>query len=143
MQKGDTAWKVVEKYTRLGTNLAIYRKHVENSKILELNKLYPLLFPRYRKGKILEADKRTEGFFVFEDRSYAEWFIYKEDLPRDNIRIIRVKLLDTPRRPERVLKCCGASPMGVHRMLERLVSWNDLRPAPKGSWVCHKVEVLD
>jgi len=57
MKKGDIAYKVVEKRTRLCTNLAIYRKYVENSKVLELNKLYPLLFPRYRKGRSRWANR--------------------------------------------------------------------------------------
>jgi len=143
MKKGDTAWKVVEKYTRLGTNLAIYGKYVENGKILELNKLYPLLFPRYRKGKVLEADERTEGFFVFEDKFYAQNFIDTEGLLECDVKILRVRLLDTPKQPKRILKCCGAHPMRVYRVVEGLMLPDDLRPSPSGCWACHKVEVLD
>jgi len=142
MQKGDVAWKVVEKRTRLCANLAIYRKYAEDSKILQLNKLYPLLFPRYRKGKVLEADERTEGFFVFEDESYAEWFIVREGLPKHNVKILRVRLLDEPKCPVRVVSGCGSLPLNVYKML-RHPDLLDIRPAFPGTWACHKIEVLN
>jgi len=60
MKKGNVAYKVVELYTRLGTNLEIYRKYASSrSEILDLVRFYSRLFPRYQKGKILEADRRT------------------------------------------------------------------------------------
>jgi len=142
MQKGDIAYKVVEKRTRLCTNLVIFKQYVQNHEALKLNKRYPLLFPRYRKGKVLEADERTEGFFVFEDKSHAEWFIVREGLPKHNVKILRVRLLDEPKRPVRVVSGCGSLPLNVCKML-RSPGLLDVLPPFPGTWACHKVEVLD
>ncbi|MHA1402128.1 MAG: hypothetical protein ACTSQE_17410 [Candidatus Heimdallarchaeaceae archaeon] len=142
MKKGNVAYKVVELYTRLGTNLAIYRKYASSrSEILDLVRFYPRLFPRYQKGKILEADRRTNGFFVFESKFYAEDFIYVEGL--SNVKIIRVKLLDVPRLPKVIINNCGANPKNICRVVKNQMLGLKLRPAPAGCWVCHKIEVLD
>jgi len=143
MKKGDIAYKVVEKRTRLCTNLAIYRKYARDNKVLKLNKLYPLLYPRYRRGKVLKADKRTEGFFVFENNLCAKDFIYSENLSEDKVKIIRIKLLDIPKRPKKVLRGCGAYPLEIYMTLGRPTSSIAFRDAPLGCWTCHKVEVLD
>ena len=143
MKKGDIAFKVVEKRTRLCTNLLIYRKYVRNREILELTKQYSQLFPRYRKGKVLKADERTEGFFVFEDKFYAEDFICYEHLPDCKLKILRVKLLDTPKRPKRVLNGCGAYPKRILTIFKSRIPQADLSPAYAGCWVCHEIEVLD
>ncbi|MHA1305405.1 MAG: hypothetical protein ACTSPI_17025 [Candidatus Heimdallarchaeaceae archaeon] len=143
MKKGDIAYKVVEKYTRLGTNLMIYKRYGDVHERRELIKRYPLLFPRYQKGKILEADKQTEGFFIFEDKFYIETFICYEGLFEGDLKILRVKLLDSPKQPKKILKGCGARPMKLSKIFKNQIPQYDLSPAPSGSWVCQKIEVLD
>ncbi|MHA1305403.1 MAG: hypothetical protein ACTSPI_17015 [Candidatus Heimdallarchaeaceae archaeon] len=142
MQKGDIAYKVIEKDTRLGTNLVLHRKYTTDDKIWEFNKYHPKLFPRYLKGKKLEAEEWTEGYLVFKHKERAKDFIRRETLPEDNVELIRIRLLDEPKRLEEVLPCCGEHPLDICKMRHSPDVWLTIS-APMGTWACHKIEVLD
>jgi len=142
MKKGDKAWKVVERETRFGTNLIHYRKRSGNAELLRLGKQYPKLFPQYIKGNVLEAEKWTKGYFVFRYKEHCIDFIFLESLPEKNVEIIRVQLLDTPKYLYSIIPGCGEYPLFVYESKQCPSKWNTF-PAPRGTWVCHKIKVLD
>jgi hypothetical protein len=107
------AYKVVEKRTRYGSNIAMFkhRNWISNKDKINIRK-NKNIFPRYFKGKIIKAKEGTPGIFFFEGIGDASLFMFSYSL-ESVCKIIRIKTIgDITRRP-RILFGCGDNPFKI------------------------------
>jgi len=108
-----TAFKVVGKRTRWGSNITLYRNNYPlNEHLVDARRLcreHPDYFPKYSKGATITALKSTPGIMCFKDRDYAEDFLETYDI-RLEAKIIRVRGIGRPRRSLKIFSGCGDTP---------------------------------
>jgi len=148
----EKMYKVVDKWTRFGCLLTMYSKHASSMQELEkLHIQHSAIFPRYMPGAVLEADPRTEGYFLFQDELSARKFIQESTLSERRMQIVEVQLLDQAKRPDpnRAVYGCGRHPMKLILFLpeevpeEVEVPEDSENAHPEGTWVCRKIKVLN
>lgn len=140
------AYKVVGKKHRYSTNLSIYLYSNSHINITGLKKssgslkyweiLFSKFFFKYTKGKIIEADHKTEGIFCFKRKKYAEAFIKEH---KDcNLQILKVKGIGKANYNPKIIMECGADP-------QRLTTGFSYRlvDSYEGTVCFPKIEVLE
>ena len=106
----------------------------------------------YKKGKIVEKIPGTLGIFVFNTEENAKEFIYGY-LCKEH-RIIKVRPINYRKIYRMIPYGCRAGSKKIRRFYEmkmdlkrifkkRIFSAYHCCPAPKGSYVCDAVEVLE
>ena len=109
------AFKVVEKQTRHCTNWTLFKKTFKDldtpfyTDILKFKHENPQWFPRYFKGRVIEAASGSVGIFCFEAKLFAMMFQDCYTALRLNGIIIKVEGIGepTPRRRIRIVSGCG------------------------------------
>ena len=92
-------YKVVEKGTRYGTNMCLFKGHVHrnhlnfygNIKIKTIKIRLKQWFPRYSKGSIVKAAPGSIGIMCFETKVVAENFKNFYNTLNRNAKIIKVR----------------------------------------------------
>ncbi len=114
-------YKVVEKGTRYGSNLVMYRRMLERGirvnayverEVEYLVQTHPTLFPVYLKDTKIKKAPGSVGILVFDSRMDAEGFIIMSALSK-LVEVIRV-ICFAPFCPRPILlRQCGARPRNL------------------------------
>ncbi|MCK5255074.1 MAG: hypothetical protein KAQ81_03565 [Deltaproteobacteria bacterium] len=133
------AFKVVEKRTRFGSNLAICRASHHGSAfsnvIKAFKRKYPQFFPRYLKGSIVKKAVGTVGILTFKTWYDAERFACSLSAWR-SLKIIKVKGIGKPKEEVWLIGNCGSDPTNLLNAGEEV-------PAPTGTLAFPTVRVLE
>ena len=133
------AFKVVEKRTRFGSNLAICRASHHGSAfsnvIKAFKRKYPQFFPRYLKGSIVKKAVGTVGILTFKTQFDADHFAASLSA-RPSLKIIRVEGIGKPKEKVRLIGNCGSDPTNLLNEEEEI-------PAPTGTLAFPVVRVLE
>jgi hypothetical protein len=127
-------YKVVERKTRHCSNWAIFKSHDNWKEGCWFRKKHIQYFPRYLKGRVVEAVKGSAGLLTFEYLKDAKFFI-KRNLMADLI-IIKVEGIGDKRRVNRLKGNCGGDPSSIFREDEEMI-------APEGTLAFNSVKVLE
>jgi hypothetical protein len=130
-------YKVVEKKTRHCSNWAIFKSHEYCNNIFwkKFRKNNLQYFPRYFKGRVVEAVKGTIGILTFEYLEAAELFIKCNNAVK-NLIIIKVEGIGDERRVYHLKGNCGGKPTNILRAGEEMA-------APQGTLAFESVKVLE
>lgn len=102
-KKTQIVYKLVEKRTRWGSNVAAWKEKQRRvmslkerdieKKLVELIKNYRTLFPKYRRGAIITARRNSPGIMTFRSRKDAEEFrrYYDHHFPKSRVRTVKVE----------------------------------------------------
>lgn len=109
-------YKVVEKNTRNGSNVAMIKEQFSLSsaysdfyeKFLKFRKENEQFFPKYLKGTIVKCAEGSVGIICFKDKWYAKDFINNYDALRKTI-IIKVKGINKMKTPVSLVYGCGGT----------------------------------
>lgn len=146
--KGEIAYKVVEKGTRNGTNWTLFKNSRNFSRLnrelyMRFKRKHKEWFPRYKKGSIVEMAEGSVGILTFCDKYAACQFMWLEGLNSDTVKIIRVRGIGKMPTPSFIIS-------GVGSDIERIIInpkeadlIGDLRRTPPGVACYKKVEVLE
>jgi len=141
-RKRSPAFKVVDKETRRGTNLALWKRRSDKKDIEYLLKLYADFFPAYLKDTIVQKLPRTKGLFFFKDIYYAKRLIRRCHLPEDSLMIIKVQPIGKITQPKKILSGIGSYAYALPAYYQGMTLMDEVAP-PKGTYVCNSLKVLE
>ncbi len=140
-------YKVVEKKTRYGSNMIIFKKYCQSGldssdyirrRIIRAKRFIkenPEYFPRYFRNTVVESVKESLGILTFENEEAANEFQRINSITGRS-KVVTVRGIGTPREVTYLYGGCGADPSNLKGSISST-------RAPFGTVAFESVKVLD